>query len=101
MNESAPMGEVPVGHVTHYWTDLGVAGVHLDAPLDVGDHIHVVGHTSDFEQDVRSMELWNHEVGHADEGDDVGVKVAEHARDHDTVYKRTGATQLAQEESEL
>jgi hypothetical protein len=101
MQENAPMREVPVGHVTHYWTHLGVAGVHLDAPVDVGDHIHVLGHTTDFEQDVGSMELWHHEVGHADEGADVGIRVAEHAREHDTVYKRVGAGALAEEESEL
>ncbi len=101
MQENAPMREVPVGHVTHYWTGLHVAGVHLDAPLDVGDHIHVAGHTSDFEQDVQSMELWHHEVDHAAKGEDVGLKVAEHARDHDTVYKRVRTADLAQQESDL
>ena len=87
MQESAPMREVEVGTVTHYWSHLGVAGVHLTEPLDVGDRIHVLGHTSDFEQCVGTMEVEHHRIIHADPGADVGVHVADHAREHDHVYK--------------
>ncbi len=81
------MQEEEVGVVTHYWTELGVAGIHLSAPLDAGDHIHVVGHTSDFEQAVGSMEADHQQILHAGAGEDVGVRMAEHAREHDHVYK--------------
>jgi len=101
MQEHVPRQEVEVGFVTHYWSHLGVAGVHLEAPLDVGDHIHVLGHTSDFEQDVDSIELWHHEVGHADHGDDVGIRVAQHAREHDKVYKAVDLAEMAASESDL
>lgn len=87
MQEHAPMSEVDVGFVTHYWSHLGVAGVHLTAPLDVGDHVHVFGHTSDFEQVVGSMEVEHHRIWHADPGADVGIRFVEHAREHDHLYK--------------
>jgi putative protease len=87
MQEHAPLSEHAVGVVTHYWSHLGVAGVHLTEPVDVGDHIHVFGHTTDFEQDVGSMQIDHHDITHAGAGQDVGIRVAEHAREHDTVYK--------------
>lgn len=88
MQEQTPVGEKEVGVVIHYWTRLGVAGVHLDAPLSVGDRIHVVGHTSDFEQDVISMEIGNEKVSRADPGQDVGLEMVEHARENDRVFKK-------------
>jgi len=87
MQTHAPLREQEVGVITHYWSDLGVAGVHLTEPLDAGDHIHVLGHTSDFEQSVGSMEIEHHRIAHGNPGDDVGIRVAEHAREHDHVYK--------------
>ncbi len=92
--------EQQVGVVTHYWTHLGVAGIHLTAPLDVGDHIHVVGHTSDFEQDVDSMQIDHGDVWHADAGADVGIRVSEHVREHDRVFRlvETGELGVGQQQ---
>lgn len=87
MQEHAPMQEVDVGVVTHYWSHLGVAGVHLTASLDAGDHVHILGHTSDFEQVVGSMEADHQRIWHAEPGADVGIRLVEHAREHDHVYK--------------
>jgi putative protease len=87
MQEHAPISEHEVGVVTHYWNHLGVAGVHLTAPIDVGDHVHVLGHTTDFEQDVDSMQIDHEEVQHAGAGEDVGIRVADHAREHDRIFK--------------
>ena len=85
--------EAEVGVVTHYWSELGVAGVHLTAPVDAGDHIHILGHTSDFEQNVGSMEIEHHKVAHADPGEDVGIRVVDHAREHDRVYRPAPASE--------
>ncbi|MDI6901653.1 MAG: hypothetical protein QMC79_08190 [Anaerosomatales bacterium] len=101
MQEHAPMRETEVGEVIHYWTDLHVAGVHLDAPLDVGDHIHILGHTSDFEQNVGSMQIEHETVRHAEPGADVGIRVAEHAREHDKVYKVVELEDIGAEQNEL
>jgi len=39
-----------VGKVTHYFTNIGVAVLKLEAPLAVGDKIRVKGETTDFER---------------------------------------------------
>lgn len=101
MEESGVMREQEVGEVTHYWTHLGVAGVHLNEPIEVGDHIHVLGHTSDFEQDVGSIEVEHHKIDHAEAGTDVGIRVSEHAREHDRVYRLIDTSEIGVDQSHL
>ena len=55
--------------------------------LAVGDHVHFLGHTTDFEEDVGSMEVEHHKVEHAKPGDDIGVQVLTRVRPHDKVFK--------------
>ena len=84
------MAERKIGTVTHYYTDLHVAGVIItDGELHTGDTVHIKGHTSDFEQKVESMEMDHKHVDVAQPGDDIGLRVIEHAREHDTVYMVT------------
>ena len=81
------MTEMKIGTVTHYWSDLHVAGVTITAgELHKGDRIHIKGHTSDFEQDVRSMQMDHEVIESAKSGDEIGLAVSEHAREHDAVY---------------
>lgn len=81
------MTEKKIGTVTHYYNHLHVAGVILtDGELHKGDRIHIKGHTSDFEQTVGSMEMDHQPIEAAKRGDDIGLSVIEHAREHDTVY---------------
>lgn len=81
------MKEEKVGTVTHYYTHLGVATAVLEGELKKGDTIHIKGHTSDFTQKVESMQLEHRDVDRAGKGDHVGIKVVEHAREHDTIYR--------------
>lgn len=84
------MAEEKIGVVIHYWNHIQVAGIHLtDGELLVGDTIRVKGHTSDFTQQIGSMQVDNQEVEAARAGDDVGVKMVDHAREHDEVFKVT------------
>ncbi|MNC91060.1 Elongation factor Tu domain 2 [compost metagenome] len=55
--------------------------------LRVGDNIHIRGHTSDFSQRVESIQVEHAAVQEAGPQDDFGIKVIEHAREHDVVYK--------------
>ena len=81
------MTETKIGTVTHYYNQLHVAGVDItDGELHKGDTIHITGHTSDFEQIVESMEIDHETVEVAKPGDQIGLLVIEHAREHDTVY---------------
>ena len=86
--EDTPMEEQLVGTVTHYFGKVSVAGIELtEGELHVGDTIHIVGHTSDFTQTIDSMQIDGIAVESAGIGDRIGVRVIEHARDHDKVYK--------------
>jgi len=81
------MKEKRIGIVSHYYEKIGVAAVVLEGELAVGDIIHIKGHTTDFAQKIESIQIENKNVKHAEKGDDVGIKVKEHARDNDIVYK--------------
>ena len=71
-------------------SDLSVAAVKLDVALKVGDTIRVLGHTSDFRQKVDSIQIEHEQVPEAIGGDEIGIKVAQHAREHDVVYRIPG-----------
>ena len=86
----AAPGEVRVGVVTHYFGHLSVAAVRLEGSLSVGDTVRILGHTSDFRQRVDSMQLEHQPVGEATGGQEIGLRVTEHAREHDVVYKVAG-----------
>ncbi len=84
------MIEKKIGTVTHYYSHIHVAGVSItDGELHKGDVIRVKGHTSDFEQKVESMQIEHETVDIATPGDQIGLSVIEHAREHDTVYMVT------------
>lgn len=87
----APVAPPPgerIGRVTHYYSHLSVAIIDLDSGvLRVGDVVHIKGHTSDFRQRVESMEINHAHVNEARPGDSFGLRVSQHAREHDVVYK--------------
>lgn len=84
---AAPDGEVRVGTVTHFYSHLMVAVVKVEAGvLREGDNIHIKGHTTDFRQRAGSLELDHVHVPMAKVGESVGLKVVDHAREHDVVY---------------
>ena len=76
-----------IGTVTHYFSHLSVAAVTLTDTLRVGDRIHISGHTTDLEQTVESMEVEHASVETAGPGDDVALKVSDHVREHDRIYR--------------
>ncbi len=79
--------EEAIGTVTHYYSHLNVAIVQVNkATLKVGDTIHLKGHTTDFSQAIESMEYEHLHIVQADAGQSVGIKVKDHAREHDIVY---------------
>ena len=81
------MGETEIGRVTHFFNNIGVAALEITAgELKVGDTIHIKGHTSDFTTTIQSMQIEHEQVQVAKKGDSIGIKVPEHAREHDVVY---------------
>jgi len=76
-----------IGLITHYFSHLSVAGISLTAPLRVGDRIHIRGRTTDLVQAVDSMEVDHQKVERVGPGDDVALKVDDHVRDRDLLYR--------------
>ena len=81
------MAEELIGKVSHWFGKISVAGIELTGKLAVGDRIHILGHTTDFEQEVTSMQLMHQDIDEAAPGDDVGIRVQFRARTGDRVYK--------------
>jgi hypothetical protein len=80
--------EERIGVVTHYYGHLSVATLRLESgTLRVGDVIHIRGHTTDFSQRVESLEVNHASATEVGPNDDFGLKVVQHAREHDVVYK--------------
>ncbi len=77
-----------IGVVTHYYGHLSVAIIRLESgTLRVGDMIHIRGQTTDFGQKVESLEINHAPVTEVGPNEEFGLKVAEHAREHDVVFK--------------
>ena len=85
--EKAPPGE-RIGYVTHYFNHLSVAVVKVESgTLRVGDNIHFRGHTTDFGQRIESLQVNHAPVTEVGRKDDFGMKVRDHVRENDVVYK--------------
>lgn len=85
--ETKKVMEERVGIVEDYFAKISVIAVKLEGELKVGDRIHIKGHTTDFYQQVESMQIEHNQVTSAKKGDSVGIKVSERCRKGDVVYK--------------
>jgi len=83
------MAETEIGKVSTFFARPVVAGLELTAALNVGDKIHIKGHTTDVETTVESMQVNNVDVKEAKPGDSVGVKVPDRVRPGDHVFRVT------------
>ena len=81
------MSGTQIGQVTHYFDHLNVAELTLIEPLHVGDTIHILGHSTDFKQEVTSLQIEQQDVNEAKPGDDVGMKVIQKVHPNDKVFK--------------
>ena len=80
--------EKPIGRITHYFSNIGVAVIDLDAPLKEGDKVRIVGgEATDFEQEAKSMQIDHKEVKSAEKGDSVGMKVSQKVHEGYKIYK--------------
>jgi hypothetical protein len=77
-----------IGVVNHYYSHVAVAIIRLESgTLRVGDVIQIRGHTTDFIQKVESLEVNHAPVTEVAPNEEFGLKVVEHAREHDVVFK--------------
>ncbi|MGD8524286.1 MAG: hypothetical protein PVF56_24270 [Desulfobacterales bacterium] len=82
------MEEKKIGIVSNYFSKISVVAVEItDGTVSVGDRLHYLGYTTDFESTVHSMQIEHKSITEAKKGDHVGIKVSEKAREGDKVYK--------------
>lgn len=74
-----------IGKVTHFFGNIQVAVLDLSAELKVGDNIHFHGSSTDFTQEVTSMQVEHEKIESAGPGDEVAIKVKERVRVGDEV----------------
>lgn len=79
--------EMEIGVVTHYFGHINVAAIKLTGSLAYGDMLHIKGHTTDLTMKVESIQIEHKTVQQAAPGDNVGIKVPGHVREHDKVFK--------------
>jgi putative protease len=76
-----------IGKISHFFTNISVAVIELSDTLQVGDRISIEGSTTNFEQDISSMQIHNKPVDEAKAGDAIGIKVKERVREGDQVFR--------------
>ena len=82
------MKEQEIGYVSKYFGQISVAAIEITAgKLGVGDTIHIKGHTTDINEEIKSMQIEHDNVENAKKGDSIGIKVTEKVRRKDKVFK--------------
>ena len=82
------MPEKQVGIIVKFFAKPSVAAIEVTSgSLKIGDLLKYKGHTTDFSEEVTSLELDNQPIVEAKVGDLVGIKVKERVRENDKVYK--------------
>jgi hypothetical protein len=86
--KSAPKtkAQKSVGVVTHFYTQIKVAIVKFKTKVSVGTKLQYKGATTDFEEEVKSMQFDHKEIKVAPKGKQIGIKVKKRVRDGDAVY---------------
>ena len=80
--------EKQIGKIFSFFSKIGVAAIELtEDSLALGDKIRIKGTTTDFEQEVDSMQIEGKEVQEVGPGKSVGIKVKDKVRPGDLVYK--------------
>lgn len=81
------MSEKEIGLIDHYYGHINVGIIKLADSLNVGDTIHILGHSSDFTQTVDSMQIEHKNVTSAEKGDYVGIKLSQKVHPGCKIFK--------------
>jgi putative protease len=76
-----------VGKVVHYFPKVKAAVIKIEkGRVSDGDQIRVKGHTTDFEQTIKSMQIDHESVEKASKGKEVAIQVKKRTRRGDRVF---------------
>ena len=76
-----------IGEVTNYFDHVQAAAIKLSKPLKVGEKIQIKGGETEFEQEVKSMQINHKAVAAAKKGDEIGIIVKQKVRNGYNVFK--------------
>jgi hypothetical protein len=77
----------PIGTVTHFYNEIGVAIVRFKEKVPLGTVLHFRGATTDFKHPVRSMQYDHEPIRVAPKGKQIGIKVPKRVRVGDNVHR--------------
>ena len=76
-----------IGEIENFFSKISVAVLNVtDGTLKIGDKIKIKGATTDFEMQVKSMQIDLKDVTSVKAGQKVGIKVPERVRPKDEVF---------------
>ena len=83
-----------VAVVREYFRKPGVAAVEvIRGRVRIGDKVRFRGHTTDFTQEIESMQIDHQEITEAGEGDFVGILVNDRVRENDSMFLEEGTVE--------
>lgn len=85
--KAAVKKEKPIGAITHYYGGIGVAIVKFNKAVKKGTKIRIKGATTDFIQEIGSIQYNHQDIESAKKGQEVGIKVTEKVRECDEVFE--------------
>lgn len=78
-----------IGKVFKYFRKPKVAALRIEnGSVEIGDTLYFEGENTDFEQEIKSMEVDGESVDKVEAGDEVGIKVKKRVRQNDKVFKK-------------
>ncbi|UCH82260.1 MAG: hypothetical protein JSW20_06395 [Nitrospiraceae bacterium] len=79
--------EILAGRARKYYRKISVASIEVCESLKLGDVIHIKGHVTDFDQEIRSIEICNVSVREVGKGQTAGIKMTDYVRKNDLIYR--------------
>lgn len=77
-----------IGEVTHYFPHVKAAAVMvIKDGLKIGDNIYIKGHTTDFKEKIKSIQLDHITIQESKKGQEIGLLVKSRVRIGDSVYR--------------
>lgn len=76
-----------IGSVIHYYAQSQAALIKIETgEIEVGDAVHIHGHTTDFYERIEELRVDDQAVQRAKSGQTVGIKLSRTVRENDGIY---------------
>lgn len=75
-----------IGKIVHYYDQIGVAIIELNAALKIGQTVRIKGVHDDFTQTVNQMQFEHQDIQTGKKGQQIGIKVDQKVHENDQVF---------------